>query len=187
MKLRLTALALLLTAALTGCGLFGGAGNDISVHIQPTTLSFTYTYSFEEEADGSISESKSAEITTSTVTFRNSAGGAEAVVTGYEVRYVDEDGTAIQGGAFDFENEGVFSIEIPRGYVCADEVSECLGAGTPQIVSSEPESVNLLNHQLALFMVPTFPKVFAEIDFSINQNGVGSVYTQRVSVMPAGN
>ncbi len=163
---------LCLPAVLTACGLFGGAGTQLSASLNPTQIGFE------------VSTSGEIEIISNNVTFRNPPGAAEATVTGYEIQVYDEAGSEFLGIGSELFNHHL-AIPVPAGYVCADsEVQNCsLGTRTPQATNSEPVPFVFLDGPTAIVLLDSgLNRARAEVTFYAHRGGSAFQWTESVTV-----
>ncbi len=157
---------------LTGCGLFGGAGNDLRADLSPTQIGFE------------VDDSGAIEIFSNNVTFRNPPGAAAATVTGYEIQIYDESGAEYLGIGTDLHNFHL-AIDVPAGYSCPDGESQACGLSEriPQSMASETQPFVFLDGVSAIELLASGRnRARAEITFYADQGGATLEWTESVTV-----
>ena len=165
---------LILPVVLAGCGLFGGAGTQISAGLQPTQLGFE------------VNDSGEVTIVSNNVTFTNPANAPSALVTGYSISFFDDAGTEVVVDS-NLANVRGLSILIPPGYVCADAETEVCDLNSRTYVprQSQPEPFIFVPGPIALAIldiVAPMTRAHAEITFFAVRDGVAIDWTVEVDV-----
>lgn len=163
-----------LPTLLTGCGIFGGIGSNLNANLNPTNLGF------EVDDQGEIV------IAANAVTFVNRAGAAEALITGYEIRFYNDGGTELIGIGSELYNHHQ-AIIVPAGVIC--EVEDLPLASCPlaqrhrTTQQSEEHTFTFVPADIATEMLTrSLTRVQAEITFYAEQGGSPTEWSQGTTV-----
>lgn len=172
----------ILSMALAGCGLFGGAESTLRADLAPTQIGFA------------VSDSGGITVASNNVTFRNPANASAATITGYTITIFDDDGNELLSPG-DLYNDHL-AIPVPAGYSCPDAESQDCAIGQrvptpsysearPFVFLDDPHAAYLYGQYTDYLMGGTSEGIVrlpAEVTFSAEVRGASYSWTEGVTV-----